>query len=81
MESTHDLTLEIRKRKSIRTACDDVAAALEPWVVELLGCPVDQGTVRLAGNELVCEECGRHYPVRAGIPFMRPDQARSEQKF
>jgi uncharacterized protein YbaR (Trm112 family) len=80
MESTHYLTLEIRKRKSIRTACDDVAA-LEPWVVELLGCPVDQGTVRLAGNELVCEVCGRHYPVRPGIPCMLPDQARSEQKF
>ena len=81
MELTHYPTLEIRKRKSIRTACDEVAAAVEPWIIELLGCPVDQGTVRLVESELVCEECGRRYPVRAGIPRMLPDQARSEQKF
>jgi uncharacterized protein YbaR (Trm112 family) len=81
MEATHHPTLEIRKRKSIRTACDEVAAAAEPWIIELLGCPVDQGIVRLVENEFICEECGRRYPVRAGIPCTLPDQARSEQKF
>jgi uncharacterized protein YbaR (Trm112 family) len=81
MESTRHPTLEILKRKSIRNACDDVARALELWIIKLLGCPVDQATVSLVGSELVCEECGRRYPVRAGIPYMLPDQARSEQKF
>jgi uncharacterized protein YbaR (Trm112 family) len=56
-------------------------ATLESWVVDLLGCSVDQGTVTLAGNELVCEECGRRYPMRAAILCMLPDQAGSEQKF
>jgi uncharacterized protein YbaR (Trm112 family) len=81
MEATHHPTPKTGKRKPIRTACNDLEAALESWVVELPGCSLDQGTVRLAGNELVCEECGRRYPMRAGIACRLPDQARSEQKF
>ena len=81
MEATRHPTPETDERKPIRTGCNDLEAALESWVVDLLGCSEDQGTVRLVGSEFVCEECGRRYPVRAGIPCTLPDQARSEQKF
>ena len=57
------------------------AAVLEPWVVELLACPVDRGVVRLDQTELVCIECGRRYAVLSGIPRMVPDQDVEEQKF
>jgi uncharacterized protein len=30
----------------------------------------------LQGEELICEQCGRAYPVRDGIPVMLVDEAR-----
>ena len=60
---------------------DDPAATLAPWVVGLLACPVDQSEVRLIESELVCDQCGRRYPVRSGIPRMIPDEAAKEQRF
>ncbi|MDQ2806435.1 MAG: Trm112 family protein [Chloroflexota bacterium] len=45
-------------------------------LLEILVCPVDHGKVNLTGEELVCETCGRAYPVRDGIPVMLVDEAR-----
>jgi uncharacterized protein YbaR (Trm112 family) len=56
-------------------------ATLEPWVIALLACPVDRGAVRSDEGELVCNLCGRRYPVLSGIPRMVPDLAPCEQKF
>jgi uncharacterized protein len=70
-----------RKFESGGAAPTDAPAALEPWVVSLLACPLDRGTVRLDGSELVCTRCRRRYTVQDGIPNMLPDQAKSEQKF
>ncbi len=67
-----------QKRASGGASPDSVPAALEPWVVSLLACPVDRSEVRLDGSELVCNRCGRRYPVQDGIPNMLPDQAKSE---
>jgi uncharacterized protein YbaR (Trm112 family) len=58
-----------------------IAAAMESWVIELLACPVDRGAVRLDEGVLVCDLCGRRYPVRSGIPRMLPLQPPGEQKF
>jgi len=57
------------------------AAALEPWIVELLACPVDRGAVRLDESGLVCMQCHRQYLVLSGIPRMIPQQVEGEQKF
>ena len=57
------------------------AAALEPWIVELLACPVDRGAVRLDQSGLVCMQCDRQYPVLSGIPRMIPHEIEGEQKF
>ena len=53
--------------------------ALEPWIIDLLACPVDQSPVRVYEHGLVCNRCGRHYDVRAGIPRMIADDAEGEQ--
>ena len=45
-------------------------------LLDILVCPVDHAKVSLEGEELVCAECGRAYPVRDGIPVMLVDEAR-----
>ena len=48
-------------------------------LLAILACPAcaERPPVRLneAGTELVCESCGRRYPVRDGIPVMLVDEA------
>jgi hypothetical protein len=43
--------------------------------LEILVCPVDKAKVNLQGDRLVCEQCGRAYPVREGIPIMLEEEA------
>ncbi len=45
-------------------------------LLDILVCPMDHGKVTLEGQELICAECGRAYPVRDGIPVMLVDEAR-----
>jgi uncharacterized protein len=45
-------------------------------LLDILVCPVDHGKVTLEGQELICADCGRAYPVRDGIPVMLEDEAR-----
>jgi len=44
-------------------------------LLKILACPVDHAAVRQEGERLVCEGCGRRYPVRDGIPVMLIDEA------
>jgi uncharacterized protein len=55
--------------------------SIDPWVREILRCPVCHGTLEDGagpdgGPELVCAGCGRAYPVRDGIPVLLVDEAR-----
>jgi uncharacterized protein YbaR (Trm112 family) len=54
---------------------------LPAWLIEMLICPLDGGSVRVHGDELVCQRCGRRYPVRDGIPVMVIEEAQEEHKF
>jgi uncharacterized protein len=78
---TDDWWVTDRNREPRASDSGATAGALEPWVVDLLVCPVDRGPVRLHQSDLVCIQCGRRYPVLAGIPRMIPDQDAGEQKF
>jgi uncharacterized protein YbaR (Trm112 family) len=49
-------------------------------LLEILVCPVDHTKVRLDGERLVCDKCGRAYPVRDGIPIMLVDEAEMTRK-
>lgn len=45
-------------------------------LLDILVCPLDHAKVNLRGQELICEQCGRAYPVRDGIPVMLIEEAR-----
>lgn len=44
-------------------------------LLEILACPICKTPVRLEGDRLVCDNCGRRYPIRDGIPIMIVDEA------
>ncbi len=39
-------------------------------LLSILVCPLDKAEVTLVDNELICTQCGRHYPIENGIPNM-----------
>jgi uncharacterized protein YbaR (Trm112 family) len=43
---------------------------INPELLEILACPVCKTAVRLEGNELICDNCGRRYQIEDGIPIM-----------
>ena len=49
-------------------------------LLDILVCPVDKAKVHLQGDRLVCEQCGRAYPVRDGIPIMLGEEAEPARK-
>lgn len=51
---------------------------LDPELVAILACPAcdDRPPLRMSGDDmLICDECGRTYLVRDGIPVLLPDEA------
>ena len=52
------------------------SAELEPItdeMLQLLVCPVDHARLDLDGDVLVCQTCGRRYPIEDGVPNMLVD--------
>ena len=45
-------------------------------LLDILACPACKTKVRLEGEELVCDSCGRRYPIEDGIPIMLVDAAK-----
>jgi uncharacterized protein len=45
---------------------------------KILACPVCKGDVKVstASEAITCQECGRVYPMRGGVPVMLADEAR-----
>jgi uncharacterized protein YbaR (Trm112 family) len=50
-------------------------AIVDPQLLDILVCPACKGDVKLEGNTIVCQACGRRYPVRDGIPIMLIEEA------
>ncbi|HSM44437.1 MAG TPA: Trm112 family protein [Acidimicrobiia bacterium] len=50
---------------------------IDPTLAEVLVCPVDRAGLSEDGEaeRLECDECGRRYPVRDGIPIMLVEEA------
>ena len=50
-------------------------------LLDILACPVCKAEVKLVENKIVCQKCGRKYPIRDGIPIMLEEAAeRKEDK-
>src|SRR5581483_7412918 len=52
---------------------------LDEEFLSLLACPVCKTSVRRASDRLVCDTCGRRYPIREGIPVMLVEEAEMPQ--
>jgi uncharacterized protein YbaR (Trm112 family) len=39
-------------------------------LLDILACPACKTPVKLEGEELVCDQCHRRYPIRNDIPVM-----------
>jgi len=50
----------------------------DPKLLEVLVCPVSKATLVYDRDkqELISRQAGLAYPIRGGIPIMRPDEAR-----
>lgn len=44
-------------------------------LLEILACPACQGDVTLQDAKIVCQKCGRRYPIKDGIPIMLVEEA------
>ncbi len=61
----------IARREEVDEVSDTLPIRRE--LLEILRCPVCKSEVRLEGNELICEDCGRRYQIEDGIPIMLAD--------
>ncbi|MCX7598046.1 MAG: Trm112 family protein [Armatimonadetes bacterium] len=50
-------------------------AQLDRRLLEILACPACHADVRQEGDRIVCDGCGRRYPIRDGLPIMLVDEA------
>lgn len=48
---------------------------IDKVLLDILACPFCKGDVRLAGEKIVCDSCGRKYPIIDGIPVMLVEEA------
>jgi len=50
---------------------------IDPKLLEILACPDCKGDIELWEEKarLVCQKCGKRYPIRDGIPIMLIEEA------
>ena len=50
---------------------------IDEKLLEILACPACKGNIEHdeENEKLICQECGRRYPIRDGIPVMLIDEA------
>ena len=48
---------------------------IDKGLLDILACPACKAGVKLSGDRIICEKCGRRYPVKDGIPIMLIDEA------
>ena len=49
---------------------------IDDELLGILACPACRGDVRQEGREIICNQCGRRYPVRDSIPVMLIEESR-----
>jgi uncharacterized protein YbaR (Trm112 family) len=48
---------------------------IDERLLQLLACPACLAAVHQEGEWIVCEGCGRRYPIRDGLPIMLVEEA------
>ena len=48
---------------------------IDKTLLDILACPACKGNVELKDNKIVCQKCGRKYPIKDDIPIMLVDEA------
>ncbi len=48
---------------------------IDKRLLEILACPDCLGAVHQDGEWIVCEKCGRRYPIRDGLPIMLVEES------
>ena len=48
---------------------------MDPELMKILCCPACRGDVLEKEGKIVCQSCGRRYPIRESIPIMLVDEA------
>lgn len=48
---------------------------IDKELLDILACPSCRGDVNLVDNKIICQKCGKKYPVKNGIPVMLIDEA------
>ncbi len=50
---------------------------IDKKLLDILACPACKGEIEYdeQNEKLICQECGRRYPIRDGIPVMLIDEA------
>lgn len=51
---------------------------IDAQLLKILACPACRGGVREKDNKIICDSCGRKYPIKDGIPVMLIDQAQTK---
>ncbi len=56
------------------------SGALDPQLLAVLACPLcdSRPPLNQQGSILVCTQCGARFPIRNGIPALRPGDALSD---
>jgi uncharacterized protein YbaR (Trm112 family) len=53
---------------------------LDPEFLKRLACPACKVALKVDDDRLVCERCGRRYPVRDGVPVLLLDEAETTER-
>ena len=48
-------------------------------LLDILACSVCKAEVRLEKSKIICQKCGRKYPIREGIPIMLKEEDTKEK--
>ena len=48
---------------------------IDDELLSILACPACKTPIRMEADRLICDTCGRRYPIRDGIPVMLIDEA------
>ena len=72
------VALRLDRLRDERTGSETMTETppIRPELLEILACPACKAKVRLEGEALVCEGCGRRYPIEDGIPIMLVEAAK-----